>query len=106
MDAIEKTTIHLSHRIGALITLSLGLLLSFHLWRQGRKLASPSRSLLIGCSHLLAFLLFIQVMLGIANVVMHLPLSSAVAHNGIALCLLLTLITINYVLIKSRSERG
>lgn len=106
MDAIEKTTIHLSHRVGALITLGLGLLLSFHLWRLGRDLASTSRSVLIGCSHLLTFLLFIQVTLGISNVLMHLPLSSAVAHNGIALCLLLTLITINYVLIKSRSEHG
>lgn len=105
MDAIEKTTIHVTHRLGAIITLALGLGLSLQLWRQSKKNLNPTlKRLMIGCSHTLAFLLFIQFCLGISNVVMHLPLGIAVAHNGIAALLLLTLITINYVLFKSRSK--
>ncbi|MBS0286517.1 MAG: COX15/CtaA family protein [Proteobacteria bacterium] len=105
MDAVEKTTIHVSHRLGALFTFLLCGVLSFKLWQQGRKLPKQSRRLFIGCSHLLAGLLFIQIILGISNVVMHLPLHVAVTHNGIAVLLLLTLITINFILIKSRSAR-
>lgn len=101
MDAIEKTTIHVTHRFGALVTFVLGAFLSFRLHQQA--LHSPSRKLLMGLSHLLALLLFMQVSFGILNVVLHLPLSIAVLHNGIAVLLLLTLISINYVLIKSRS---
>ncbi len=103
MDAVEKTTIHVSHRFGALITLLLGSFLSFRLYQISKQNPS-SRKLLIGCSHAITFLLLIQVCLGISNVVMHLPLSIAVMHNGIAVLLLLTLITTNYVLIKSRSH--
>lgn len=104
MDAIEKTTIHVSHRLGAIITLLFGCFLSFSLYRLGKLYTLKTRSLFIGCSHLLAFLLLVQVSLGILNVILHLPLSVAVMHNGIAVLLLLTLITINYVLFKSRSQ--
>ncbi len=104
MDAVEKTTIHVTHRLGALITFVLGCILSFNLWRVGKDLEKKSRRLFIACSHSLAMLLLIQVLLGVANVMMHLPLSIAVAHNGVAVCLLLTVITINYVLIKSRGD--
>lgn len=103
MDAVEKTTIHVSHRFGALLTFVFCSLLSFKLWQQGKSLPKQNRRVLFACSHSLAFLLLIQIALGISNVLMHLPLHVAVTHNAIAVLLLLTLITINFVLIKSRS---
>ena len=39
-------------------------------------------------------LLFSQLSLGIANIKFHLPLPIAVAHNGVAALLLLSLITL------------
>jgi cytochrome c oxidase assembly protein subunit 15 len=99
MNSIDKTTIHVMHRIGALITLALGTSLTFLLIKQ----AQPA------LKHLalsLGILLFIQVSLGICNIVLHLPLAIAVAHNGVAALLLLTLIAINFTLYQaSRKSR-
>jgi cytochrome c oxidase assembly protein subunit 15 len=91
MTAIEKTSIHVSHRLGALITFILGAILSYKLWQQ----TSP---ILKRLSLWLGLFLILQVSLGISNIVLHLPLGVAVAHNGIAALLLLTLITINFTL--------
>lgn len=88
-----KTTIHLMHRLGALLTLSLGAVLSFYLWQ------SHLRKL----SMVLGTLLLIQICLGISNVIFYLPLPVAVAHNGIGALLLLTLVTIHFILPKKQS---
>jgi cytochrome c oxidase assembly protein subunit 15 len=97
MDAAEKTTIHISHRLGALLTFCLGSVFSFHLWRHHFKKLSL---LLMGG-------LLLQVGLGVSNIAFHLPLSVAVLHNGVAVILLLTLIAINYTLYyATRAHRG
>ena len=49
--------------------------------------------------------LVLQVLLGIANVVFNLPLGVAVAHNGGAAILLLTLVTLNYLAGEQRLAR-
>jgi heme a synthase len=41
-------------------------------------------------------LLLVQVALGIGNVLLHLPLGVATAHNGVAALLLVSLIYLNY----------
>ena len=83
-----RTAIHVTHRIGALVTvLYLGWLI-FALLRAGKGLAGAA--LLIGA------LLTVQVALGIGNVVLHLPLGVATAHNGVAALLLLSLVYLNY----------
>jgi cytochrome c oxidase assembly protein subunit 15 len=46
----------------------------------------------------IGILLAVQLSLGIANVVMQLPLPVAVAHNGGAALLLLALVTLNHLL--------
>jgi heme a synthase len=81
-----RVTIQMAHRYWALITfiylgvISLWLLVT----RSGeRRLAS-----------VLLVLLCVQVSLGILNVVKLLPLAIAVAHNGVAVLLLITLITL------------
>lgn len=92
LDNDARTAIHFSHRLGALLTTLILLLLIAPLVRAGamaRKLGS-----------VLAGLLVFQVGLGISNVVFTLPLAVAVMHNGVGALLLLAMITVNYFLYK------
>ena len=45
---------------------------------------------------ILGGLLLAQVALGIGNVLLHLPLGVATAHNGVAALLLVSLVYLNY----------
>lgn len=91
LENSARTAIHMTHRMGALITLlTLGVLA----WRLTRPASSP---LLRKLGFTLFFLLIFQVTLGITNVVGHLPLSVAVAHNGGAALLLFLLMTLIWV---------
>jgi len=87
LDGDARTAIHMIHRIGALLALLVIGALSVVLSRQ----VHDERLKRIGW--LLGGLLALQVGLGINNVVGGLPLPNAVAHNGGAALLLLTLIT-------------
>ncbi len=78
--------IHWSHRVGALIVALLAGSLAFILLRQ---------SVWRGWGLLLGMTLLAQIALGIANVVMYLPLSIAVAHNTGAAILLTVTLAIN-----------
>ncbi|MGR5175622.1 COX15/CtaA family protein [Vibrio mediterranei] len=86
-----RMTIHVSHRIGAiLVALVVGLLalqLLKHELHVVRRLGS-----------IVAVVLGTQLALGVSNVVFHLPLPVAVLHNLGAACLLLSLIQTNFVL--------
>ncbi len=104
LDSAARTAIHLTHRLGALaVLLFLGALALLVMRRAedpgGRRLGL-----------LLAALLLLQVGLGIGNVVGHLPLPVAVAHNGGAALLLLALLTLVHRLSPPRpvpiSERA
>lgn len=86
LDGPGRTAIHLSHRIGALITTLAVLLLAWRLLGAG----------LGRLAGLLLLALAIQVGLGITNVLAHLPLAVAVAHNAFGAVLLLVLVSINY----------
>ncbi len=79
LDQNARVAIHLTHRIGALVVLGVFGWLLWQLW-----LTPGFRQ----PATLLATLLTIQIALGIANVVLGLPLSVAVAHNGMAALLL------------------
>ncbi len=95
-----RVAIHVTHRIGALVTFVYLGWLGIRLWRLTQ---SP-------CLHRLGLLmlglLIAQVSLGIANVVLALPLPVAVAHNGGAALLLLTLVTLNHALRPQRATRA
>ncbi|QSX29970.1 COX15/CtaA family protein [Shewanella cyperi] len=92
LDYHTRMTIHVVHRFGAMVTaLFLGVL-GWRLWRQSRAY------LLRQAGVVLMLLLLAQVALGVSNVVLHLPLAIAVAHNMGAALLLLTLVFINYAL--------
>lgn len=87
LDAAARTAIHLSHRVGALVTLLVvaGVCL---------------RAIYVGAGGLRTtaiialFILFVQLSLGVANIYWVLPLPVAVAHNGVAALLLLSMVTL------------
>ena len=85
-----RTAIHMAHRFGALATtLVLG---SFVILLLRRDQPVAMLGIRIG------LVLSAQIILGICNVLFHLPLWVAVAHNITAAILLLTVIQANYVL--------
>ena len=86
LDGAARTAIHMTHRIGAVVTFIVLLIIAI-------KSISISGAIRITGVALLVFLIA-QVSLGIANVVMILPLAVAVAHNGVAALLLLSLVTL------------
>lgn len=86
-----RTAIHLSHRMFAIVVGVFWIILLLRiLMRRG---ASSNMRQLAGIS--LVFLLA-QIALGISNVVMKLPISVAVMHNGGAALLLLSVVTLIY----------
>lgn len=87
-----RVTIHMMHRLGALVTfLYLG-------WLAIRTMRVKLDPTLRRLGAALLAVLVTQVSLGIANVELSLPLPVAVAHNGVAALLLLTLVTLNHSL--------
>ncbi len=93
-------TVHVMHRMGALVTF---IVLS------GFTVAIMIKTNVKFLRRLAAFMMFvlvIQLSLGIANVLLHLPVPLAVAHNAVAGVLLITLVTINYSLYISNYKSG
>jgi cytochrome c oxidase assembly protein subunit 15 len=83
-----------THRVGALVTfLYLGLV--------GISLLRPAQ--LRGLASLMLALLVIQVGLGVANLVLHLPTVLAVAHNMVAAGLLMVVVVLNSKITALRS---
>lgn len=80
------TAIQWSHRLGAVVTFVYLLILSIKLMRywQLRKLAS-----------MILVALVVQVILGISNLLLHLPLVLAVAHNLVAALLVILMVVLN-----------
>lgn len=92
LETPVRITIQMMHRYGAFFTaFYLGALSITILWsRHTQGLRASAATLLI--------LLILQILLGIANVMMQLPLGIAVAHNGVAALLLMTMVTLIYAL--------
>ncbi|MDS4021419.1 MAG: COX15/CtaA family protein [Candidatus Competibacter sp.] len=87
-----RVTIHMMHRLGALtVFLYLG-------WLSWRLLATSRSRGARFAGWTMAVLLVGQLALGIANVVLRLPLPVAVAHNAGAALLLLALVALNHLL--------
>jgi cytochrome c oxidase assembly protein subunit 15 len=95
LDATARMTIQIMHRLGAMITGIYLLILSL-------SLLFAKNSLLRTIAIVLLLVLFIQISLGILNVLWLLPLDIAVAHNAFAALLLLTVVTLNFVLYAKR----
>ncbi|MDX1302691.1 COX15/CtaA family protein [Photobacterium sp.] len=85
----QRVSIHVAHRIGAMVTTIVLVLLMWRLWRQ-----SVPRRYSLGIGAVLA----LQLCLGITNVVASLPLLVAVGHNLVGVILLQILVATNYYL--------
>ncbi|MDF2446150.1 MAG: heme synthase [Moraxellaceae bacterium] len=93
-----KRTIHVAHRIGAIVATVVLALLALLVWVKG---AAPRyRRFAV----ILTLVLVAQVSLGVANVIFHLPLAVAVAHNFVALVLLQVLATLTFSLVQERKR--
>lgn len=87
-----RVTVHVMHRLGALVVaLYLG-------WLSLRLVTTARGRALRFAGIAIAVLLAVQIGLGIANVLLRLPLPVAVAHTGGAALLLLSLVTLNHLL--------
>ncbi|MFP6847858.1 MAG: COX15/CtaA family protein [Pseudomonas sp.] len=86
LDSDARTAIHMTHRLGALLVTLVLLVLAWQLKRNG----------LARLAGLLVLALAVQVSLGVSNVLLHLPVLVAVAHNLGGAALLLTLVLVNY----------
>jgi len=87
LDGPSRVAIHLTHRIGAVVTLLVLITLSIRLFK--------TPQLRTG-GQLLMALVLLQFTLGVMNVVLYLPLANAVAHNAGATLLLATLLGLLY----------
>jgi heme a synthase len=86
------TAIQWSHRLGALVTVLVLFGLALHALR------APG---LRAAGALVAALVLAQAGLGIANVLLRLPLVLAAAHNAVAALLLATLVMINFTVFRN-----
>lgn len=85
LENTARVTIQMFHRLGALITLLILGILGFKLMRHK-----------INLGYWLLCILFLQIGLGISNVLSALPLAVSLMHSACAALLLLTLLTILY----------
>lgn len=86
MDLSAYVAIQWIHRVGALVTFIYLSLLGLTLMKQTQ---------LKGLAYMMLALLVVQIGLGIANLVLHLPIVLAVAHNMVAALLLMTVVVLN-----------
>lgn len=81
MESEGRTAIHFVHRLGAIITTAFLVFLGIRVYAQGVKTATK----LVFC---MWGLLALQIVLGVTNVEMSIPLAVAVAHNFVGVLLL------------------
>ena len=94
-----RTAIHMSHRIGALITLLvIGTVAIKAIRNNNKNIALTGLITLI--------VLLVQISLGITNVIKLLPLPVAVAHNSVAALLLLSLVTLLHYSTSPKTNTG
>ncbi|PIP80189.1 MAG: hypothetical protein COW84_06550 [Gammaproteobacteria bacterium CG22_combo_CG10-13_8_21_14_all_40_8] len=86
-----RTTIHVVHRLWAIVALTAILKLSW-------SLRKSSSNVLKNFSNGLVMVVIIQFCLGVSNIVFHLPLEVAVAHNGGGAVLFASLVSLNILL--------
>ena len=89
LDSPARVAIHFSHRVGAMVTLVV-VGIGIAVFMQSTQTRLRRGALVVG------LLLIVQLCLGLANVWFYLPLGVAVAHNGVAALLLLSIVTLNY----------
>ena len=93
-DNESRVAIQMVHRLGALIVTCFVMYLLWRFKAVANELSSRQRL----AAKWVFFLLWLQVILGISNVIWLIPLPIAVAHNGVGAALLLSLVNLNFQL--------
>ncbi|MBE1300418.1 MAG: heme A synthase [Alteromonadaceae bacterium] len=93
-DYDDRMTMHIVHRIGAIVTFI------YLCWLGIRLYANAMSDRIKNQSMTMIVLLGVQVALGVSNVVFSLPIAVAVLHNAVAALLLLSLVTLTYTLYR------
>lgn len=96
LENAARVTIQMAHRIGALVTTILCSMLCVKLLHREKILK------VLGI--ILAILVTVQIILGITNVLYGLPLLSSLAHSAIAVIILLSLLSIIYIVNAKRQN--
>lgn len=87
MDNEARIAIHMAHRIGAIITTIYLMFMIGLLLRNDDQQTRP-------LAYTITAVLFLQLLLGLSNIIFHFPLAVAVAHNAGGAVLLLTMVTL------------
>lgn len=95
LDSDARAAIHMTHRMWAIAVFIVVGILSLLLIRSGGRTGKTGTIILI--------LLILQICLGVANVLLSLPIMIAVAHNGVAALLIGSLIF--YLFSESRATK-
>jgi cytochrome c oxidase assembly protein subunit 15 len=90
----EKVTMHVMHRIGAIITFL------YLCWFAIAVYKKSSSGLMKRLAVTMTLVLGLQIILGVSNVVYSLPLVVATMHNAVAACLLLVMIMMSYTMYR------
>lgn len=90
MSQDARATIHALHRIGAIITTVVVASFVWRLYQTAQSILMKRMAMAIGLT------LTLQVILGVLNVVLHLPLLNAVAHNFVGANLLMLSVIVCY----------
>lgn len=93
-DYGERMTMHIMHRLGAVVTFIYLSWLALGLYK------AAAAKLIKRLCILMMLVLGLQVILGVSNIVFSLPIAVAVMHNFVAACLLLVVITLSYTLYR------
>ncbi|OAN16968.1 cytochrome B [Photobacterium jeanii] len=96
LDYSQRVTIHVTHRLGAVVVVAV---LAVLIWQL------LSRRAYQGYGWLITGVLMLQILLGLTNVVAHLPLGIAVAHNLVGALLLLSLVATSYRLVSDYQQQ-
>ncbi|MDF1692514.1 MAG: COX15/CtaA family protein [Zhongshania sp.] len=99
MDNAARVAIHFSHRIGAMVT---GLYLLFLFFKLRQLNIAPARK----AAGAMIAILALQIGLGISNIAFSFPIDVAVAHNLVGAFLLLSQVTICYLVLTTAVIRG
>lgn len=92
MDNASRVAIQVAHRIGALVLVAYLVWMAMRLWRL--KTVPAVRNGILA----MLVVLFAQVVLGLSNVILLVPLAVAVAHNAVGALLLLSMVNLNFQL--------
>jgi cytochrome c oxidase assembly protein subunit 15 len=90
LDYTAAMTIHVFHRLGAIVTAVYLLWFAFKLY------SKAISSFFKGLARLLSAVLVLQFALGVSNIYFQLPITVAVLHNIVAVGLVLVMLTILY----------